>query len=175
MPPGGTRLPALRISGPGPRRPGNESVPNRRQWSVLIISAISLAIEHHATAAPRCPNLSGNYIIQGEDGQVHIAIDQHDCDSISISRKSGYLGKITSETHVLKLDGTDRKDSPWMGGAEQYRTSAKFVGSELQVRERTTGSSTLTIIYSLTPARDLLEEGRLTNRRGVPVLAKRQK
>ena len=51
-------------------------------------------------------------MIQFEDGQVHIAIDQHGCDRISIVRKSGYLGTLTSETHVLKLDGKEQKDSP---------------------------------------------------------------
>jgi hypothetical protein len=106
----------------------------------------------------------------------HIAIDQaRKCDRISIVKKSGYLGTTTSETHILTLGGKDQKDSPWLGSKEQYRTSAKFVGSELQVRVTTTGGSTFTMIYSLTPARDLLEEARLTDRRGVPVLAKRQK
>ena len=105
----------------------------------------------------------------------HIAIDQaRKCDRISIVKKSGYLGTTTSETHILTLGGKDQKDSPWLGSTEQYRTSAKFVGAELQVKARTTGGSTLTMIYSLTPARDLLEEAR-TNRRGVPVVAKRQK
>jgi hypothetical protein len=150
-------------------------VPNRPEWVALIIAAISLAATQDAVAGPQCPNLLGNYMIQGEDGQVHIAIDQHECDRISIVRKNSYLGTTTSETHILKLNGTDQKDSPWLGGTEQYLTSAKFVGSELQVRARLVGGSTLTMIYSLTPARDLLEEARLTNRRGVPVLAKRQK
>ena len=113
-------------------------------------------------------------MIQGEDGQVYITIDQHECDRISIVRKSNYLGTITSEKHLLKLDGKDQKDSPWLGSTEQYRTSAKFVGSELQVKARTVGGSTLTMIYSLTPVRDLLEEA-FTDHRGVPVVAKRQK
>jgi hypothetical protein len=60
------------------------------------------------------------------------------------------------------------------GSVEQYWTSAKFVGSELQVKSRTTGGSTLTMSYSLTQARDLLEKD-LSNPRGFPVVAKRQK
>lgn len=149
-------------------------MPNRPQWIALIIAAISLAATHDITASPQCPNLSGNYTIQGEDGQVQIAIDQHECDRINIVRKNNYLGIMTSETHTLKLDGKDQNDSPWLGSTGQYRTSAKFVGSELQVKARTTAGSTLTMIYSLTPTRDLLEEA-LINRRGVPVVAKRQK
>jgi hypothetical protein len=116
-------------------------------------------------------------MLQGEDGRVAISIDQHACDRITIVRKNNYLGTITTEKHMLKLDGHDQKDSSWLGSAQPYRTSAKFVGSELQVKARTS-SSTLTMIYSLSPDRDLLEEA-LTNergdRRGVPLVAKRQK
>lgn len=148
-----------------------KSLPNGPRWILLIIL---LAVASAAMASPECPNLSGNYMIQGEDGQVHIAIEQHECDRINIVRKSGYLGKITSETHILKLDGKDQKDLSWLGGREQYMTSAKFVGSELQIKARTAGGSTLTMIYSLTPGGDLLEEA-VTDRRGVPVVAKRQK
>jgi hypothetical protein len=155
-------------------RAREKSVQNRPKWIVLIIKAVSLAATHNATASPQCPNLSGNYVIQGEDGQVQIAINQHDCDRIDIVRKSNYLRTIASEKHTLKLDGKDQKDSPWMGSSEQYRTSAKFVGSELQVKAISRNDSTITMIYSLNPARDLLEEA-LTDGRGVPVLAKRQK
>jgi hypothetical protein len=154
--------------------PWEVSVPSRAKWFALVIAAISLAAAHDVTASPQCPNLSGNYMIQGEDGQVHIAIHQHECDRINIVRKNNYLGTIRSETHILKLDGKDQKDSPWFGSSEQYRTSAKFVGSELRVKARTTSGSTLTMIYSLTPARDLMEE-EVTDPRGVPVVAKRQK
>jgi hypothetical protein len=139
-----------------------------------MMAAISRAAAPDALAGPPCPNLSGNYMIQGEDGQVHIAIEQHGCDRIDIVRKNNYLGEITSETHNLKLDGQERKDSPWFGGSEQYSTSAKFIGSRLQIKARTTGGSTLTMIYSLAPSRDLLEEVS-TGSRGVPTLAKRQK
>ncbi len=88
--------------------------------------------------------------------------------------KSNYLGTITSETHTLKLDGKEQKDSSWFGSVDQYRTSAEFVGSELQVKAKTTGGSTLRMSYSLTPAHDLLEKD-LSNPRDVPVIAKRQK
>jgi len=93
-------------------------------------------------------------MIQGEDGQVHIAVEQDGCARIVVVRKSDYLGTITAETHTLKLDGQEQKDSPWFGGLEQYRTSAKFVGPQLQIKARTSGGSTLTMIYSLTPDQD---------------------
>lgn len=135
---------------------------------------MSVAAAHDALASPSCPNLSGKYTFRGEDGQVHIAIEQHGCNHIEIVRRISYLGATTTETHALKLDGREQKDSPWLRGREQYRTSAKFVGSQLQIRATTTGGASLTMIYSLTPSRDLLEEAR-TGGRGVPVLAVREK
>src|SRR3954466_10037116 len=75
-------------------------------------------------AIPECPDLSGKYMIQGEDGQVHVSILQEHCDSAIVRRDSGYLGKITSEEHVLKLDGTVQKDSPWLGSTDRYESSA---------------------------------------------------
>ena len=145
---------------------------NGSKWIALMIAAMPLASTHGARAS--CLNLSGDYVIQGEDGDVHIAIEQHQCDRIEIIRRNNYLGTTTSETHKLRIDGQEQEDSPWFGGREQYRTSAKFVGPELQIRTRTTGGSNITLIYSLTPSRDLLEESRIKGH-GVPLVAKRQK
>lgn len=130
-------------------------MPNRQQWIILV--AIVTSLTRDAAGSPKCPNLSGNYMIQGEDGQVHISIEQLRCDRITIVRKSGYLGKISFEKHTLNLDGNDQKDSPWLGSSEHFKTSAKFVGSKLEVKARTSGGSTLRLIYSLTSSRDLLE------------------
>ena len=127
------------------------------------------------TVRSQCPDLSGNYMIQGEDGEVHISVKQERCDRINIVRNSGYPGTITSEVHVLKLDGKVQEDSPWMGSADQYKTSAKFDGSVLQLQARTPRGTTLTMIYSLTPDRDLLEDVLIDGRRhGGPLAAKRQ-
>ena len=126
-------------------------------------------------ATPKCLDVSGKYIFQGEDGQVHISILQQRCDRVTIRRDSGYLGKITSEEHVLKLDGTIQKDSPWLGSADQYETSAKFNRSTLQIEARATTGSTLTMIYSLTSAGDLREEALVNGKSGGSVVAKRQK
>ena len=126
-------------------------------------------------ATPKCLDVSGKYMFQGEDGQVHISILQERCDRATIRRDSGYLGKITSEEHVLKLDGTVQEDSPWLGSADRYETSAKFNHSALQIEARTTRGSTLTMIYSLTSESDLREEALINGRPGGSILAKRQK
>jgi hypothetical protein len=126
-------------------------------------------------AIPKCPDVSGKYMFQGEDGQVHISILQERCDRAIIRRDSGYLGKITSEEHVLKFDGTVQDDSPWLGSTDRYETSAKFNDSALQIEARTTTGSTLTMIYSLTSEGDLREEALINDRPGGSVVAKRQK
>jgi hypothetical protein len=124
---------------------------------------------------PACPDLSGKYIFQGEDGQVHISIEQERCDRVAIRRETGYLGTITSEKHVLKLDGTVQKDSPWLGSTDQYKTAAKFNDSALQIEARSNTGSTLRMIYSRTPEGDLLEEALINGRAGGTLVAKRQK
>jgi hypothetical protein len=112
-------------------------------------------------------------VIQGEDGQVHISIEQQGCERATIVRESGYLGTITTEKHALKLDGTVQDDSPWWGSQDQYKSSAVFNGSALQI-EAKTATSTLTMIYSLTPEGDLLEDALSNGRRsGGPLVAKR--
>jgi len=127
------------------------------------------------TATPKCVDVSGKYMFQGEDGQVHISILQERCERAIIRRDSGYLGKITSEEHVLKLNGTVQEDSPWLGSADRYETSAKFNLSALQIEARTPRGSTLTMIYSLTSEGDLREEALINGRPGGSIVAKRQK
>jgi len=83
-------------------------VSNRPQWIGLIVTAISLAAPHDATASPQCPNLSGSYMIQGEDGQVHIAIDQHKCDRIGPRR--GIVQPVKPQecaVRALEAEGTE--------------------------------------------------------------------
>src|SRR5688572_29934827 len=85
------------------------------------------SIAQAATTPSKCPNLSGQYVIQGEDGQVGIIIEQQQCERITIVRRSGYLGKIRSETHRLTLDGKAHEDSKWFGGSDNCcETSAAF-------------------------------------------------
>jgi hypothetical protein len=126
-------------------------------------------------STPQCADLSGRYMIQGEDGQVHIYIQQERCDRITIHREIGYLGTMTGETHVLKLDGTDQEDPPWFGETEQYKTSARFNDSALHIEARSNSSSILRVIYSLNPEGDLLEEVVINGHgAGGPTVAKRQ-
>ena len=58
---------------------------------VFVVAKAALATIAHGTrgatatnASTTCPDLSGDYIIQGEDGQVGFAIDQRRCDSVGV-------------------------------------------------------------------------------------------
>jgi hypothetical protein len=146
-------------------------------WIVCLMAYSSQRPAKEAgAAAPECPDLSGRYMIQGEDGQVHISIQQERCDRITIRREIGYLGTITGETHVLKLNGTAQDDPPWFGGTEQYKTSAKFNDAVLQIEGTSNAGTTLTVIYSLNLEGDLLEKVVINGRGGgAPTVAKREK
>jgi hypothetical protein len=104
------------------------------------------------------PESSGAYYLMGDDGQVLISIEQHKCDRIIIVRKNNYAGDITSERHVLLLDGREHSDTRWLGHGEPSTSSAKFVGSELSVEDRVPGDSVFTTTFSLTADRDLQED-----------------
>ena len=129
-----------------------------------------------ATPSAQCPNLSGRYTLQGEDGQVKISIDQQGCETVRIVRERGYLGTVTTETHSLTLDGKVRTDSTWFGGSGKCcQTFATFVGSTLHVQARAADGTTTTLSYALNAQRDLLEGALLNGRGADPVVAKRQK
>src|SRR5438876_11690027 len=63
----------------------------------------------------RCLNLSGAYVMQTKDGQVHISIQQERCDRVTLRRATGYLGQIAAENHVINFDGLFQADGPWFG------------------------------------------------------------
>ena len=138
---------------------------------VRLIITMSLLLASNAVAAGTlCPNLTGHYMYQSEDGQIHISITQHKCDRITIIRESGYL-EATTEKHVLELNGQVQADSVWIGGRKRSSlTSARFIGSELHIQTNNVGGSPATFVYSLNADRDLLEG----MNRGEPSLAKRQ-
>jgi hypothetical protein len=150
-----------------------------RPWiAMAFILCIAPCLSAKQQLAARCPNLSGHYMIQGEDGQVHIYVQQNACDRIVIERRTSYLGKITSEKHSLRLDGKPQVDMAWLGQPGKVETSAKFDGDVLRVVTKaasTDSQSTMKWNYSLTARRNLLEDLLLNDQRhGGPLEAARQ-
>jgi hypothetical protein len=93
---------------------------------------ISLALCLFAASASACPNLSGHYVLQGQDGSVHYAVRQRGCDRAEIDRTSTYLVKTSAvETHVFIVDGKPHGKTGtinhWMGSRLQIGPTAKHV------------------------------------------------
>jgi hypothetical protein len=69
---------------------------------LLIIFAFCLI----AASASACPNLSGHYVLQGEDGEVHYTVIQQGCERVEIRGINTYLGETSAaETQVFTVDG----------------------------------------------------------------------
>ena len=67
---------------------------------------MSFALCLVAASASACPNLSGYYVLQGEDGDVRYTVRQRGCDRVEIDRINTYLGKESVvETEVFIVDG----------------------------------------------------------------------
>jgi hypothetical protein len=140
----------------------------------LRIALVIAAAIQTTAVAQQCPDLSGTFLLLGEDGKVYYILHQHGCDSIDITSNVDYLGSRSAETHNLKLDGKDQTDSPWFGGNEQTRTTAKWVGSTLRITQKLPGGFTSTQTYRLNRDRNLVMDSIPPNKFG-PSVAKRMK
>lgn len=131
----------------------------------LVLSVLML-LSQVALPAKRCPNFSGKYLIQGEDGQVHISIKQTGCERIIYKRESNYLEEKSFDRHDLRLDGIPRNDASWIGETDKEMISAQFVGAVLDVSVWKRGSTkarhhTLLYLvkYEMLPNGDLTDVG----------------
>jgi hypothetical protein len=93
---------------------------------VILILMPSLAF------ADRCPDLTGKYMVQSEDGQVHYSINQDECLQITIERTTNQSGKNVKEKHTFALDGVLHPGS-WNGAADGAKSSAKFMSGKLEL------------------------------------------
>ncbi len=93
---------------------------------------ISLALYLSAASASACPNLSGHYVLRGEDGVVHYTVIQRGCDRVEIRRTNMYLGETSAvETHVFIVDGKPHGKTGtinhWVGNKLQIGPTADHV------------------------------------------------
>jgi hypothetical protein len=135
---------------------------------LIVISFLAPAL----VFADRCPDLSGKYMIQSEDGQVHLAIDQDECLQITIERTTNHSGaKATKEKHTFALDGVLHPGA-WNGAPEGGRSSAKFVSGKLEL---TVASATGEVIsketWQLLPDKSI----EIKDMTGRTMLAKKQR
>src|SRR5207247_1491826 len=76
-----------------PRTERNVSLSERRLKPAIL--ALVILCSSATEALSGCPDLSGKYYRQGEDGYVIFRIRQVECSSLEISDERNYLGKIT--------------------------------------------------------------------------------
>jgi hypothetical protein len=93
---------------------------------------ITFALCLIAASASACPNLSGHYVLQGEDGVVRYSVSQRGCDRVEIARTAMYLGKTSAvETQVFLVDGKPHgktgKVNHWVGNRLQIGPTANHV------------------------------------------------
>lgn len=103
---------------------------------------ISLVLYLSAASTSACPNLSGHYVLQGEDGIVRYTVNQRGCDRVEIRNTATYLGETSAvETQVFIVDGKPH------GKAGRVN---HWVGNRLQI-----GPTTNHMYYGIDSSRNL--------------------
>ena len=103
---------------------------------MTILIGFLLLLQQASTLQSTCPDLSGRYVKQGEDGRVYISIKQTRCETIEIEWVAGSYGHTSGGTHVLHLDGKFHEDTSWFGGTGKQLTSATFRSKILELIAR---------------------------------------
>jgi len=93
---------------------------------------IVFAFSFVAASASACPNLAGQYLLEGEDGAVRYTVRQKGCQRVEIDRVATYLGKNSRlETQVFIVDGKPHGKlgtvSHWAGDKLQIGPTANHV------------------------------------------------
>ena len=103
--------------------------------------ALLLLAFHAASPVPPCPNLTGDYVIQGGDGRVRVSIKQTACTKIAISWTSTLTPPGARIMHALTLNNVFHADSLWYGQTEAQTTAASFRNNVLEILEKPLGAT----------------------------------
>ena len=95
-----------------------------------------LALLAHATTSAPCPDLSGRYLIPGEDGAVTVIIEQSRCETVTIQWNIRSAPDSSFSRHRLALGGEFQLDTGWFGGSRVQLTAARFEGDTLVLSTR---------------------------------------
>jgi len=96
----------------------------------LLLTTFALCLI--TASASACPNLSGHYVLQGEDGVVHYTVIQQGCERVEIQRTNIYLGETSAvERRVFIVDGKPHGKAGtinrWVGNRLQIGPTANHV------------------------------------------------
>ena len=100
---------------------------------VTLVSLLILLGSALPFAEGACPDLSGQYHIQGEDGSVTVAIKQTRCERLSLEWWIVSYDHRSKTLHRFILDGRFRADTGWFGERNRHRSSARFNGPTLDI------------------------------------------
>jgi hypothetical protein len=118
-----------------------------------------LAISFLGPADQCNTNLSGRYVIQGEDGRVYVSISQAGCTKVSITWESSLFPNRPPAEHHLALDGEFHDDYFWFQGRRRgEQSAASLKDSALEIRMRRAGDGLRLVLL---PDGDLCVNGEL--------------
>lgn len=85
-------------------------------------------------AQSACPDLTGRYVMQYQDGRVYVTISQVRCESMQIDTRSQYQYEpVVIGRHKLRLDGEFRQDTGWNGSTSKQLTATKLRDGVLEI------------------------------------------
>ena len=87
---------------------------------------LALSLTLLAPARAPCPDLSGHFVVQGEDGRVQVRVVQWRCDSVAISYEIHSAGDSSNTHHRFRVDNRPRLDPGWFGDPRRRKTTAAF-------------------------------------------------
>lgn len=94
----------------------------------MKLCLVVFALCFTTASACACPNLSGHYVLQGEDGDVRYIVNQRGCDRVEIRSSATYLRESSRvETRVFIVDGKPHGKAG---------TINRWVGNRLQIGPR---------------------------------------
>lgn len=98
-----------------------------------IIAALALLLA--GFSSPTCPDLSGLYVLPGEDGHVEIIISQAACQRASIVWQVRAYDSNDRSEYSVSLDKVFRPDT-LKGKANAGATAGRFRGDTLEILVR---------------------------------------
>ena len=100
---------------------------------LALLFSLLLLMQEPMTLLSTCPDLSGRYVTQYEDGRIYVVIRQTRCERIAIEWESSLYPNKPPRIHAIPLDGKFHPDSGWFGERGKQLTSAQFKSKLLYV------------------------------------------
>lgn len=102
--------------------------------AVLLVLMVLIPGGGATSAQAACPDLTGRYVMQYEDGRMHVTIAQVRCESMQIDTRSQYRYEpVVAGRHKLRLDGEFREDTGWNGSTSKQLTATKLRDGMLEI------------------------------------------